>query len=257
MCANGIFYKRLAKKPPPPRAKPVVSPHDRAVLDLKLARDKLKRYQAKLAQESASLLARAQAAHKAGAKTKAVYYMKVKKLKEAKAEQLYGELLSLETMMATVEWATQSAAVVAAMEKAHGALESLQRSLPLERVEALMDDVAEAVALQAEIDNALAGAGAIVVGVGDDELDAELHALEAQQQRTAKAALQPTAVAPPPVAVPVAPAVAPPPPQQATALEELLPVAPNTLILPEAPTTLPVVAPPTASDEERQPVAAA
>lgn len=227
----------MVKKPPPPRAKPTLSQHDRAVLDLKLARDKLKRYQAKLSQESAALLARAQAAHKAGAKTKAVYYMKVKKLKEAKAEQLYGELLSLEQMMATVEWATHSVAVVAAMEIAQCALESLQRSLPLDRVEALMDDVAEAVTLQAEIDNALAGAGDLVAGVGDHELDAELNALEAEQQATAKAAL------------PVA--------QRATALEQLLPVAPSTLILPEAPTTLPVVAPPAASDEERQPVAAA
>ena len=243
-----VVYERSASKPPP-RAKPTLSQQDRAVLDLKLARDKLKRYQSKLSGESASLLARAQAAHKAGSKTKAVYYIKVKKLKEAKVEQLYGELLSLESMMANVEWATQSMTVVTAMEKAQGALESLQRELPIERVEALMDDVAESVGLQAEIDAALAGT-TNAVGVGDEELDAELQALEAEQL-AASAPL--SHVSNPQAAAAGAPIVV----LQSTAIEELMPEAPNTPILPEDPTTVPEINPPTATrEEERQPVAA-
>ena len=216
---------------------------------MKLARDKLKRYQSKLSGESASLLARAQAAHKAGAKTKAVYYMKVKKLKEAKVEQLYGELLSLESMMASVEWATQSMTVVTAMEKAQGALENLQRELPIERVDALMDDVAESIGLQAEIDAALAGT-TNAVGVGDDELDAELQALEAEQL----AASAPQSLVSNPQAAVGASTVA----QQSTAIEERMPVAPSTPIMPEAPTTVPKVHPPAATreDQERRPVAA-
>jgi hypothetical protein len=61
-----------------------------------------------MASESASLLSKAQASHRAGDAKKAVYFMKVKKLKEAKVDELSGSLLNLETMVNTIEWTTQS-----------------------------------------------------------------------------------------------------------------------------------------------------
>ena len=214
-----FFFKSSsssANKAPPPRAKPQLSEQDRAILDLKLARDKLKKYQTALEIESATLLKRAQDCHRRKETKKALYFMKVKKLKEAKVEQLYGELLTLEQMVNSIEFTVQSVTVVAAMEKAQGALESLHRSLPLERVEELLDDVAESVAAQEEIDAALAGAGAL--GVGDDAaLDAELAAMEVELLGEAASA---SATDAPP----------------AVRLDAELPVAPNTPILPEAPT---------------------
>lgn len=92
----------------PTREKPKLSDQDRAVLDLKLARDKLKRFQSKMESESSILLKKAQDLHKSGNKTKAVYYMKIKKLKESKVDELNGELLNIEKMVNTIEWTTQS-----------------------------------------------------------------------------------------------------------------------------------------------------
>jgi len=96
---------------PPPRPKPTLSQQDRAILDLKLVRDKLKKEQTSMEAESAALLSRAQASHRSGDKKKALYYMKVKKLKESKVDDLSGQLFNLEKMVNTIEWATQSAQV--------------------------------------------------------------------------------------------------------------------------------------------------
>lgn len=103
---NNKLYRSKDQKPT--REKPKLSDQDRAVLDLKLARDKLKRFQSKMETESSMLLKKAQDAHKSGNKTKAVNYMKIKKLKESKFDELNGELFNIEKMVNTIEWATQS-----------------------------------------------------------------------------------------------------------------------------------------------------
>ena len=153
---------------------------DRAILDLKLARDKLKQYQRKMEDESNLLLARAQACHKAGDKRKAVYYMKVKKLKEQKVNDLFGELLGLEKMINTIEWATQNALVFEAMGRAQAALESAQAALPIEAVDELLLDVAEGIENQQAIDDTLSGRVGVPLGpaLDEDALEAELAQME-------------------------------------------------------------------------------
>lgn len=102
------IFRSSSQPPKPVREKPKLSDQDRAILDLKLARDKLKRFQSKMETESSFLLKKAQNAHKVGNKTKAVYFMKIMKLKESKVDQLNGELLNIEKMVNTIEWTTQS-----------------------------------------------------------------------------------------------------------------------------------------------------
>mmetsp|Transcript_17322 Transcript_17322/g.31806 ORF Transcript_17322/g.31806 Transcript_17322/m.31806 type:complete len:237 (+) Transcript_17322:66-776(+) len=165
------------------RAKPSLSQQDQAILDLKIARDKLRRHQSKGEAESATLLKRAQGEYKKGDKKRAVYFMKIKKLKESKVDEIGSQLLNLEQMVHTIEWTTQSMAVVSAMERAQVSLTTLQKEMPVERVQELMDDVSEAVEMQQEIDRALAaGLPGSSLEEMEDELGKELEALAGDTQ---------------------------------------------------------------------------
>ena len=167
------------------RSKFVPSKQDQAILDLKLARDGLHRYQERAEMESERLLDRAKESHKAGNKKKAVYFMKVRKLKQSKIEDLHGQLLTIENQVNSIEWQTQSVQIFAAMESANNALKALHEVLPLEKVEELMDDVADEIGYQREIDAALSNQQ---VSVNDEELNKELDsmALELEEQSIAK-----------------------------------------------------------------------
>mmetsp|Transcript_60243 Transcript_60243/g.136207 ORF Transcript_60243/g.136207 Transcript_60243/m.136207 type:complete len:231 (+) Transcript_60243:144-836(+) len=214
----------LFEKPTTPAArkpKPTISDADRATLDLKIARDKMKQYQGKLERECGVLLKRGQDCFKVGNKKKALYYMKVKKMKEAKFGDLEAQLLNLEKMVQTIEWTTQSMQVFDAMKKANGALEAMHRELPLERVQELMDDTSENLAYQDEIDRALAGTD--MGTLEDRDLEAELNALEAETLGGATSIAE-----------------APGKTQGVPALEKGVPVAPTNPILPAAPTTEPL-----------------
>lgn len=97
------------------------------------------------------------------------------------------------------------------MEKANTALTAIHKVMPIERVEELMDDVAESIEYQAEIDRVLVGNA---VTVDEDSLEAELEAMEREmlgKSSSSKPDIE-------------------------------LPIAPSTPILPDAPTTVPVVA---------------
>lgn len=228
-----------SKPKPKPKAKPTLSQQDRAILDLKLARDKLRAYQARMEGESSALLTRAQACLKEGNKRKALYYMKVKKLKEAKIDELNSELLNIEKMAHSIEWATQSIQVVGAMEAANGALEAAQRALPLERVDALMEALADHADAQAEMDRALGGQGQLT-SLDESELESELAAL-AKSIPALSGPIEPNAKeAKPGGEFPLAaPEAQPTADRAAGSLEAALPAPPEGPVLPDAPTSLP------------------
>jgi|MDSY01.1.fsa_nt_gb charged multivesicular body protein 6 len=153
------------------RDKPQLTDQDRAILDLKLSRDGLKRYQQKTEKESMMLLDKAKDLYKVGNKKKAAYLMKVRKLKSSKIDELNTQLLTIETMISTIEWTTQSAQVFNAMQSANHALKAMQQILPIDRVESLMDDVTDSIEYQREIDDALSQEDVII---DDAQLNEEL-----------------------------------------------------------------------------------
>ncbi len=210
---------------------------DRAVLDLKIARDNLKRFEKKNEKEAEKLFAKAKELYAKGQKQRALYTMKVRKLKTAKVAELQGQLLTIERTVGSVEWASQSAVVFDAMEKANAALRAMHELLPLERVEELMDEAAESAAYQEEIDGVLATQGGTPGFIADDDaaLNAELDQMaavlerqEQQQQQQQQAGQQ----------QPVAPARSMAAGAASNAVGEL-PAAPQRepVILPAAPTS--------------------
>ncbi|KAG8470285.1 hypothetical protein KFE25_008706 [Diacronema lutheri] len=138
-------------------------------------------------------------------------------------EQVLGKteamLLQLDEVIAGIELAQLNKVVYSGLAAGTAALKRMQADLPLEKVERLMDERADALAMMDEVDAAL--------GTGHDaELDEELGALEAENVNAQ---------------LPAAPAVAVPQTLAADAADAALDAADADLAssLPSAPTSVP------------------
>eukprot|EP00903_Cladosiphon_okamuranus_P022278 g20484.t1 len=218
-----------------------VTDQDRAVLDLKNSRDRLKRYQKKLEIECDKLQAQAMAMIKEKRKDRALLLLKIKKLKQNQVEKADSQLLSVEQLIETIDWESQQLQVFNALKEGNAALNKLHDEMPLDKVEELMADTAESIAMEEEISKAIGGSW---TEANEEDLLAELAEIEKE-------------AAPEPVPEPV--------PQPAVKVEEQ--PTPLEDMLPEAPQGTPVVPVPADSAasqqgaeeevaEERVPVAA-
>mmetsp|Transcript_17044 Transcript_17044/g.34309 ORF Transcript_17044/g.34309 Transcript_17044/m.34309 type:complete len:100 (-) Transcript_17044:13-312(-) len=82
---------------------PAISSTDRAVLDLKNARDRLQRYRKKLEQDDARLVAQAKKARDAGKTKQAIGILRLRKYKEAQATNCENQLLNVLQMVETID----------------------------------------------------------------------------------------------------------------------------------------------------------
>ncbi|CAN0173318.1 unnamed protein product [Ectocarpus sp. 6 AP-2014] len=235
-----------------------VTDQDRAVLDLKNSRDRLTRYQKKLDLECAKLQAQAAAMVKEKRKDRALLLLKIKKLKQDQADKASSQLLSVHQMMDTIDWETQQLQVFNALKEGNVALNKLHEEMPLDKVEELMADTAESIAMEEEISKAIGGSW---TDANEEDLLAELAELESEAApepvpatapepvpatapepvpATAAEPVPATASEPVPAAVPAAAEASKPSEetaaQEASSLEELLPEAPT-----EAPVVVPAV----------------
>lgn len=165
----------FGKKKPAEQQAPELLEKDKAVLDLKRQRDRLKKYQ----KQAEAIIVREVEIAKIlilkGDKKKALLCLKKKKYQQSCIEKLEVQLLNLEGMVNSIEFASMQNEVFKALEIGKNALEELNSQMSLEDVEKLMDDTAEAIAYQEEIGQAL---GTALSAVDEDEIEAELAALE-------------------------------------------------------------------------------
>jgi charged multivesicular body protein 6 len=133
---------------PPP---PALSSNDKAVLELKVARNKLKRSKTKLDKDRAQYQARAKALLQQGRKDEALTLLKVKKYKDKQFLQVEGQLDNVNQTLASVLSAEMTVKVMRTLEQGTAALKRLNEEMPIERVEALMEETAEAIAYQQEV----------------------------------------------------------------------------------------------------------
>jgi hypothetical protein len=176
---GGVFGKKGGKKKKKRSEKQGgISDQDRAVLDLKNARDRLKKFQAKLEAEAAQLTATASKLLKAGKRDRALLAIKTRRFRETKVDDIDGQLLKLEELVSTIEWESQQVDVVQALRAGTDALNALHAdALRPDKVADLMDDTADALATEREISAMLAGAG--LDGAEEAALLAELEGLSA------------------------------------------------------------------------------
>ncbi|KAJ8324303.1 Vacuolar protein sorting-associated protein 20 [Batrachochytrium dendrobatidis] len=161
--------------------KPKVTSKDKAILELKVQRDKLKQYEKKLQ----TVLDRELQVAKEQLRLKnhhaARLALSKKKYQQSLLEKVSTQLLTLEQLTQSIEFALVEKQVVEGLKQGTQVLSDLNKEMQLEDVEKLMDDSADAVAYQNQVGEMLSQ-----VFSEEDEADvmAELDQLiETQNQK--------------------------------------------------------------------------
>ncbi|KAL7747716.1 Vacuolar protein sorting-associated protein 20 [Sorochytrium milnesiophthora] len=170
------------------KGKKKVSSHDRAVLDLKIQRDKLRQYQKKatfpfsLHSHLQTVMDReveiARLALKANNKPRALLALKKKNYQLQLLEKSDAQLINLEQLTASLEYAAVEAKVLQGLQAGNAVLEEIHKEMSIEAVEKLMQDTADGIAYQDEIAEML---GTKMTAEDEAEVKAELEAIKKEE----------------------------------------------------------------------------
>ncbi|KAG7099116.1 hypothetical protein E1B28_000989 [Marasmius oreades] len=157
---------------------PKITAQDRAILDLKLQRDKVKQYQKQIQ----SVLDREQAIAKsflaAGQKDRALTALRRRKYQQSLLVKTDGQLENLEQLVSSIEFSLIEVSVLHGLKQGNEVLKEIHKEMNIESVERLLEETAEAREYQREIDDMLANN----LTLEDEEVvQAELLALQADQ----------------------------------------------------------------------------
>jgi charged multivesicular body protein 6 len=168
--------KRVKKAPP---AGSGISQVDRAVLDLKNARDRLSKYQKKLELDETRLVERARQAKQKGQTKVALQLLKIKKIKTREVEQVESQLLNVLQMVQTIDSKQNETQVLQAMKTGKDALQKMHEETSVDEVLDLMDQIQEQHEMEREISDILQGVPSLSVedeAAVEDELEALMQA---------------------------------------------------------------------------------
>ncbi|KAJ7932514.1 Snf7-domain-containing protein [Mycena leptocephala] len=112
---------------------PKITAQDRAILDLKLQRDKLKQYQKK----ASSGLRRVK-------KDRAVIALRKRKYQQNLLLKTDGQLETLEELVSTIEFSLVEVSVLHGLKQGNEVLKEIHKEMNIESVEKLMDETQEA-----------------------------------------------------------------------------------------------------------------
>ncbi|KAK8231728.1 Snf7-domain-containing protein [Phyllosticta capitalensis] len=155
-----------------------VSAQDRAILDLKIQRDKLHQYQKKITAITTRETEIAKECLKKGDKRRALLALRRKKYQESLLQKTDAQLAQLEMLTSDVEFALVQKDVLFGLQQGTNVLKEIHREMGgIENVEKLMGESEEAQAYQKEISEMLAGR---MSNQDEDEVEDELDALEAE-----------------------------------------------------------------------------
>mmetsp|Transcript_23045 Transcript_23045/g.48057 ORF Transcript_23045/g.48057 Transcript_23045/m.48057 type:complete len:223 (-) Transcript_23045:299-967(-) len=179
----GSFSSKTTTSAPPPSGGGI-SDVDRAMLDLKNARDRLQRYRNKLEQDDVKLLAQAKKAKDAGRKEKALGILRLRKYKQTQAASCEEQLLNVMQMVETIDSKQNEQQVLQAMAAGKDSLKKMHEETTVDDVLDLMDSIKEEVEVEQEITSILQGVPEL--SPADEEaVEAELAALQAEMDAEA------------------------------------------------------------------------
>ncbi|KAK7538411.1 Snf7-domain-containing protein [Phyllosticta citribraziliensis] len=159
-----------------------ISAQDRAILDLKIQRDKLHQYQKKITAITTRETEIAKECLKLGDKRRALLALRRKKYQESLLQKTDAQLAQLEMLTSDVEFALVQKDVLFGLQQGTNVLKEIHREMGgIENVEKLMGESEEAQAYQKEISEMLAGR---MSNQDEDEVEDELDALEAEMSGT-------------------------------------------------------------------------
>lgn len=143
-----------------------------AILDLKVQRDRLVKYQKQIELIISKETNLVKQLLVDGRKNKALLLMKKKKYQEKLLEQTDAQLLNLEQMVNSIEYSLVERKIIEGLKHGNQILAVIHKETSLEDVEKLMQDTADAISYQNEIEKMLGCA------LSDDEEHDLLQDLE-------------------------------------------------------------------------------
>ncbi|GIY58707.1 charged multivesicular body protein 6 [Caerostris extrusa] len=147
----GILFGKSKKK------ETKITEQDKAVLQLKQQRDKLKQYQKRILTNLETERKLAKQLLQDGRKEKAKLLLRKKKFMEKMLTKTDGQLLNLEQMCHDIEFAQIEQQVIEGLKVGNESLKSLHEMLSVEDIERIMDETQEGIEKQQEIDEILGG----------------------------------------------------------------------------------------------------
>jgi len=132
-----------------------VTEKDKAVLQLKVQRDRLQKYAAQMEKVIEKETEAAKQLIKQKKKQRALLCLKKKKYQQSMLAKTEGQLLNIEEMVNSIEFASMQAKVFDALTVGKNTLEKLNDQMKIEDVEKLMEDSQEAIDYQNSVSELL------------------------------------------------------------------------------------------------------
>ncbi|KYR01960.1 SNF7 family protein [Tieghemostelium lacteum] len=152
-----------------------INARDKAVLDLKTQRDKLKQMQTQINKVIEREIAIAKECSRAGKKKQAILALKKKKYQEKLLDDSFKNLSNIEELITNIEEAEVQVKILECLKNGNSALKEIQKEMTLEKVEDIMAETQEAIQYQQDIQDALNGK---FTAEEEDDLLAELDEME-------------------------------------------------------------------------------
>lgn len=134
-----------------------ITDHDRAVLSLKAQRKKMEDQSKLLEQRIAANVAVARELVAQNKKERALLALKKKRLSEHQLASMQAYLMNVEDMLSNMELTKQQGNVMAALKQGNDALKQAQQEMPLDDIQKLMDETAEAKEYQDKVQDVISG----------------------------------------------------------------------------------------------------
>lgn len=162
------------------KPKIVITDRDRAMLDLKNARDRLQRYRTKLLIEDEKLIEKAKRAKAANQMTVALNLMRLHQYKQQQYENCNTQLLNILQMVDTIDSKQNDLAVIQAMKAGKQTLQQIHEEISIDSLLQLMDEIQEQHETEQEISDILQQNIPQLANLIDESaVEAELEALQA------------------------------------------------------------------------------
>ncbi|XP_034106497.1 charged multivesicular body protein 6-A [Drosophila albomicans] len=171
----GALFGKSSKKTAPSR----ITEQDKAVLQLKQQRDRLKQYQKRIELQLENDRQLAKKCLQQGRKDRAKLLLRKKKYQESLLTNADKQLENLEKLAADLEFAQVEMKVLDGLKQGNAALKKVHDMLDINEVEKIMDETREGIEKQQEIDAILTD---VLTTEDEEDVLAELDALEAEEQ---------------------------------------------------------------------------
>ncbi|XP_038597952.1 charged multivesicular body protein 6 [Tachyglossus aculeatus] len=171
-----------------------VTEQDKAVLQLKQQRDRLRQYQKRITQQLQREREIARRLLHEGKKERAKLLLKKKRYREQLLDKTENQITNLESMVQNIEFAQIEMKVIEGLKIGNECLTKMHQVMSLEEVERIMDETHDAVEYQRQIDELLAGS---FTQEDEDAILEELNEITQEQVH-----LPDVPVEPPPVQTP-------------------------------------------------------